>query len=260
MFLLNIAENCKNMLKEERFEYILRKLQADHKVLHTELSNDLNVSEDTVRRDLEALAQNGLLIKVRGGAIPHSPNPFNFTERISIHEDDKRAIADKALSFLHNGQTIIMDGGTTTYALVKLFPPALQLTVVTPSIPIAMQLMEHPGVDVILTGGRIFKSSQVTAGIETIRMLEKLRADICFMGVCSLHTEVGVTGPHLDEATVKNVMVQSANKVIALATSDKMGTAEPFKVCDIREMDTIITDEAGLAMAGPYRELGINVI
>jgi DeoR/GlpR family transcriptional regulator of sugar metabolism len=228
--------------------------------LHNELSNDLQVSEDTVRRDLEALAQNGLLIKVRGGAIPHSPNPFNFTDRMGIHEDDKKTIAAKALSFLHNGQTIIIDGGTSTYALVKLFPPSLQLTVVTPSIPIAMQLMEHPGIDVILTGGRIFKSSQVTAGIDTIRMLEKLRADICFMGVCSLHTEVGVTGPDLDEAAVKNVMVQSANRVIALVTSEKMGTAEPFKVCDITEMDTIITDEMGLALAGPYRELGIKVI
>ena len=248
------------MLKEERYEYILKKLQADHKVLHNELSNDLQVSEDTVRRDLEALAQNGLLIKVRGGAIPHSPNPFNFTDRIGIHEDDKKTIAAKALSFLHNGQTIIIDGGTSTYAMVKLFPPSLQLTVVTPSIPIAMQPMEHPGIEVILTGGRIFKSSQVTAGIDTIRMLEKLRADICFMGVCSLHTEVGVTGPDLDEAAVKNVMVQSANRVVALVTSEKMGTAEPFKVCDITEMDTIITDETGLALAGPYRELGIKVI
>ncbi|HJT73582.1 MAG TPA: DeoR/GlpR family DNA-binding transcription regulator [Chitinophaga sp.] len=248
------------MLKEERFDYILKKLQADHKVLHTELSNDLQVSEDTVRRDLEALAQNGLLIKVRGGAIPHSPNPFTFNERINIHEDDKKVIAAKALSFLHNGQTIIIDGGTSTYALVKLFPPSLQLTVVTPSIPIAMQLMEHPGVDVVLTGGRIFKSSQVTSGMDTIRMLEKLRADICFMGVCSLHTEVGVTGPHMEEAAVKNVMVQSANRIIALATSDKMGTAEPYKVCDITELDTIITDEAGLELAVPYRQLGIKVI
>ncbi|QHS61834.1 DeoR/GlpR family DNA-binding transcription regulator [Chitinophaga agri] len=248
------------MLKEERFDYILRKLQTDHKVLHTELSNDLQVSEDTVRRDLETLAQNGLLIKVRGGAIPHSPHPYTFNERINIHEDDKKAIAAKALSFLHNGQTIIMDGGTSTYALVKLFPPSLQLTVVTPSIPIAMQLMEHPGVEVILTGGRIFKSSQVTAGIDTIRMIEKLRADICFMGVCSLHTEVGVTGPDMDEAAVKNVMVQSANRVIALVTGDKMGTAEPYKVCSITAMDTIITDEAGLSLAAPYRQLGINVI
>src|SRR5690606_1379414 len=117
------AGNCNNMLKEERFDYILKKLRADHKVLHTELSNDLQVSEDTVRRDLEALAQNGLLIKVRGGAIPHSPNPFSFKERIGLHEDDKRIIAGKALPFLHNGQTIIMDGGTSTYTLVKLFPP-----------------------------------------------------------------------------------------------------------------------------------------
>lgn len=248
------------MLKEERFEYILRKLQTDQKVLHTELSNDLQVSEDTVRRDLEALAQNGLLIKVRGGAIPHSPHPYPFNERIGIHEEPKKAIAAKALSFLRDGQTIIMDGGTSIYTLAKLLPPDLHITVVTPSVPIAMQLMEHPGAEVILTGGRVFKSSQVTAGLEAIRMLEKLRADICFMGVCSLHPEVGVTGPDMEEAEVKQVMVQSASKVITLITGDKMGTAEPFRVCDITGLQTIVTDEAGLAQAGPYRQLGIQVI
>jgi DeoR/GlpR family transcriptional regulator of sugar metabolism len=248
------------MLKEERFDYILKKLQTDQKVLHTELSNDLQVSEDTVRRDLDALAQNGLLIKVRGGAIPHAPHPYAFNERIGIHEDDKKAIAAKALSFLQDGQTVIMDGGTSIYALAKLLPPTLHITVVTPSVPIAMQLMEHPSVDVILAGGRVFKSSQVTTGIETLRMIEKLQADICFMGICSLHTGVGVTGPDLEEAEVKTAMARAANKIVTLATGDKMGTAEPFKICDITALDTIVTDEAGLAQAAAYRQLGIKVI
>lgn len=248
------------MLKEERLDYILKKLKADHKVLHTELSNDLQVSEDTVRRDLEVLAQNGLLIKVRGGAIPHSPHPYSFKERIGIHEDDKRTIAGKALSFLHDGQTIIMDGGTSTYTLVKMFPPNLRLTVITNSVPIAMQLMEHPSAEVILTGGRVFKSSQVTSGLDTIRMLERVRADICFLGICSLHPEAGVTGIDLGEAEVKYSMVHAGSRVIALATSDKMGTAEPFKVCDLTELDTIITDRLEPELIQPYLKLGIKVI
>ncbi|HEY8919726.1 MAG TPA: DeoR/GlpR family DNA-binding transcription regulator [Chitinophaga sp.] len=248
------------MLKEERLDYILKKLQADNKVLQTELSNDLQVSEDTVRRDLESLAQSGLLIKVRGGAIPHSPHPYSFKERIGIHEDDKRTIAGKALSFLHDGQTIIMDGGTSTYTLVKMFPANLRLTVITNSVPIAMQLMEHPSTEVILTGGRVFKSSQVTSGLDTIRMLEKVRADICFLGVCSLHPTAGITGIDLGEAEVKHSMIRSGSRVMALATIDKMGTAEPFKVCDITELDTIITDRVNEEVMQPYLNLGIKVI
>lgn len=248
------------MLREERLDYILKKLKADHKVLQAELSTDLQVSEDTVRRDLESLAQDGLLIKVRGGAIPHSPNPYSFKERILLHEHDKQLMAQKALSLLKNGQTIILDGGTSTLMLVKLFPPGLQLTVITNSVPIVAQLMEHPGVEVIFTGGRIFKDSQVASGLDTIRMIRRVRADLCFLGICSLHPIVGVTGLDLEEAEVKSAMVESANRVVALGTSDKMGTAEPFKVCEITGIDTIITDRPEDEALQPYIDLGIQVI
>jgi DeoR/GlpR family transcriptional regulator of sugar metabolism len=248
------------MLKEERLDYILKKLQTDHKVLQTELSSDLQVSEDTVRRDLESLALNGQLIKVRGGAIPHSPNPYSFKERIQYHEADKQHIAHKALSYLHNGQTIILDGGTSTLTLAKLFPANLHITVITNSVPIVAQLIEHPVIEVIFTGGLIGKNSQTASGMDTIRMLQKIWADICFLGICSLHPDAGVTGFDLGETDVKSVMVESANKTIALATSDKMGTAEPFKVCDITGLDTIITDNPDLPSLKPYLNLGIQVI
>lgn len=248
------------MLKEERLDYILKKLKTDQKVLQTELSTDLQVSEDTVRRDLESLAQSGLLIKVRGGAIPHSPNPLNFKERINLHSDDKVNMARKALSLLHDGQTIILDGGTSTLSLVKLFPPQLQLTVITNSVPIVMQLIEHPGVEVIFTGGRIFKDSRVAGGLDTIRMIRRIRADVSFLGICSLHPIVGVTGLDLEETEAKAAMVESANRVVALGTSDKMGTAEPYKVCEITDIDTIITDRPEDASLQPYINLGIQVI
>lgn len=248
------------MLKEERLDYILRKLNADKKVLQTELSTDLQVSEDTVRRDLESLAQNGLLIKVRGGAIPHSPNPYSFKERSLLHTDDKMLMAEKALSMLHNGQTVILDGGTSTLSLVKIFPPELDITVITNSVPIAQLLIEHPKTEVIFTGGRVNKDSQTAGGQDTIRMLRRVRADLCFMGVCSLHPILGVTGMDMEESEVKTTMVESANRIATLATGDKMGTAEPFKVCDITDLDTIITDNPDLAFLEAYRELGIRVV
>ncbi|SKA18165.1 DNA-binding transcriptional regulator of sugar metabolism, DeoR/GlpR family [Chitinophaga eiseniae] len=249
-----------SMLKEERLDYILKKLQTDQKVLQTELSTDLQVSEDTVRRDLEALAQSGQLIKVRGGAIPHSPNPYSFKERVERHAADKQLMARKALTLLHDGQTVLMDGGTSTLALVKLLPPQLRLTIITNSVPIVTQLIEHPTIEVIFTGGRIGKNSQTATGMDTIRAMQKIRADLAFVGICSLHPEAGVTGLDLEEADVKSVMIEAANKIVALATSDKMDTAEPFKVCEITGIDVIVTDKPQLPLFKPYQDLGIQVI
>lgn len=248
------------MLKEERLDYILKKLKADQKVLQTELSTDLQVSEDTVRRDLESLAQSGLLIKVRGGAIPHSPNPYSFKERSLLHTDDKMHMAQKALEMLHDGQTVILDGGTSTLSLVKILPPSLRITVITNSVPIAALLIEHPKTEVIFTGGRINKEAQTAGGQETMRMLRRVRADLCFLGVCSLHPILGVTGMDLEESEVKTTMVECSSRVAALATGDKMGTAEPYRVCDITDLDTIITDNASLDFLEAYRELGIRVV
>ena len=114
---------------------------------------------------------------------------------------------------------------------------------ITNSVPIVVQLMEHPGVEVIFAGGRIVKDSQTVVGMETIRMFQKVRADIGFLGVCSLHTAVGVTGPDMEETEVKSTIVDASSRVVALATSDKMGTAEHFKICGITDIDTIVTDQ-----------------
>jgi DeoR/GlpR family transcriptional regulator of sugar metabolism len=251
------------MLKEERLDHILQKLAKNRKVTLSELSADLNVSEDTARRDIEALARNARLIKVRGGAVPHSPNinAHAFKDRMHLSETDKEIIAVKALHLLHPGQAILLDGGTTTYTMARMLPGDMQLTVVTNSIPIAASLMEHPLVEVVFVGGRIFKSSQVTVGIEAIDLLKRLRVDICFTGICSLHQEFGISGPHLDETDVKRAMVQSANSVVAVTTINKIGTAETFKVCDIEQVGTIITEaDPEIEMFIPYRNLGITVL
>ena len=251
------------MLKEERLYFILQKLKADQVVKLGDLSLSLNVSEDTIRRDIETLDRNGLCSKVRGGAVPHSPNikAHSFKERVNASEEQKTIIAQKALGLIHAGDTILLDGGTTTFKLASLLPTNIPLTVITNSIPVVNALMEHSLVEVILAGGRIFKSSQVTMGMETLRLLEKVRVDILFTGICSLHTELGVTAPNFDEAEAKRTMVQSANKVVAITTHDKIGTAESFKVCNLKDVDTIITeiastDESFLA----YKELGIHIM
>jgi DeoR/GlpR family transcriptional regulator of sugar metabolism len=251
------------MLKEERLDFILQKLKANQVVKLSDLSSSLSVSEDTIRRDIETLDRNGLCLKVRGGAVPHSPNKqaHAFKDRVNASENQKTVIAQKALQLIQPGSTILLDGGTTTFKLATLFPESLQLTVITNSIPVVNALFDHPNIEVILAGGRIFKSSQVTMGIETLKLLEKVRVDLCFTGVCSLHPKLGVTAPNLDEAEVKRTMLKSANKVVAIMTHDKLGTAESFKVCDITEVDTIITEMNHRDECfREYRDLGIQIL
>lgn len=250
------------MLKEERLDFILQKLKANQVVKLGDLSDSLQVSEDTIRRDIDTLDRNGLCLKVRGGAVPHSPNmkAHAFKDRLNASENQKTIIAEKARELIYPGATILLDGGTTTFKLAGLLPN-IPLTVITNSIPVVNALMENPGVEVILAGGRIFKSSQVTTGIETLRLMEKVRVDICFMGICSLHADLGVTAPDFDEAEVKRTMIQAANKVVAITTHDKIGTAESFKVCDIKSVDTIITEISNKDLSfSPYKERGIHIM
>jgi DeoR/GlpR family transcriptional regulator of sugar metabolism len=251
------------MLKEERLDFILQQLKANQVVKLGDLSLSLNVSEDTIRRDIETLDRNGLCQKVRGGAVPHSPNTnlHAFKDRLHASEDQKETIAQKALGLLKPGFTILMDGGTTTYKLAGLLPTNMPLTVITTSIPVVTALMDNPTVEVILAGGRVFKSSQVTMGIEAMRLLENVHVDICFTGVCSIHHQIGITSAFYDETEIKKIMVQRANKVVAITTQDKVGTAEAFKVCDIKDVDTIITEvHNDSQLFEPYKQLGIQIL
>jgi DeoR/GlpR family transcriptional regulator of sugar metabolism len=247
------------MLKEERFDFIIRRLESNQSVKLIELSEALQVSPDTVRRDIEQLARSGLLTKVRGGAIPHSPNAHSFKERIQIAGDEKLVIAHKALSLIRPGDTILLDGGTTTYVLATLLN--IPLTVITPNIPAAALLAERKDLQVMIPGGRILSDSQVTSGAEAIRFLRQFHVDTCFIGVCSLHHEIGVSSLDYFESEMKRAMIDCSDKIVAVGSHDKIGTAEPYKVCEIDVLDAIVTEiEPSDLLFEPYRAHNIKII
>jgi DeoR/GlpR family transcriptional regulator of sugar metabolism len=138
------------MLKEERFQIILKQLGLDQKVYLAGLSTLLNVSEDTIRRDIKELADQGLLKSVRGGAVPHSPGPHHFRDRILYDNEQKQIIAKKALGFLKDDQVVLFDGGTSAMLIAQMLPKDLRLTVITNSFPIASLLEEHEHVEVLV--------------------------------------------------------------------------------------------------------------
>ncbi|UII25463.1 DeoR/GlpR family DNA-binding transcription regulator [Fulvivirga maritima] len=248
------------MLKEERFQHILKELNLHHKVYLDQLSTLLEVSIDTIRRDIKELDSQGQLKAVRGGAIAHSTNPHNFMDRLDYDSEAKQLIAKKAIPLFHNGQTVIFDGGTSTLAIAHMLPDDLHITVATNSFPVVTILKDRKNIKVLFAGGQLFNEAFVTTGYDTINFFKDIRADLCFLGICSLHHEHGVTAPNYEESKVKKVMTESSLQTIALATPKKLDTAEPYFVCGVDKISTIITSNHEDQKLTAFHQLGIEVL
>jgi DeoR/GlpR family transcriptional regulator of sugar metabolism len=247
------------VLTAERRRAILTRLERDGKVVASELVGALGVSEDTVRRDLRELAAHGLVQRVHGGALPPAPTAASFDQRLAIAPEAKAHLADAALPLLDGARVLLLDGGTTTLELARRLPPDRALTVLTNSPPVAAALAAHPRAEVVLIGGRLLKDSQVTVGSATVDALRQVRADVCVLGICSLHPELGVTALDHDEAHVKRAMVAASADVLALATADKLRTASPWLVAPLADLTHLVTD-APEELTVEYAAAGVGVV
>jgi DeoR/GlpR family transcriptional regulator of sugar metabolism len=247
------------LLSAERRQAILASVERDGRVVASELVVRLGVSEDTVRRDLRDLAEQGLLRRVHGGALASAPPTGSFAHRLEVSPEEKAALAEAALPLLVGARVIVLDGGTTTLELARRLPLLYDGTVVTNSPPVASALANHPKAQVMLVGGRLLKDAQVAVGAPAVEAFNTVRADICVLGICSLHPDVGVTTSDDEEAYVKRAMVASAGEVIALATADKLRTASPWVVAQLADIDYLVTDGSA-ELTGPYTSAGIDVV
>jgi DeoR/GlpR family transcriptional regulator of sugar metabolism len=247
------------VLTAERRRAILAWVERDGRVVASELVASLGVSEDTVRRDLRDLAERGLLYRVHGGALASAPPISSFTHRLEVSHEEKAALAEAALPLVVGARVIVFDGGTTTLEVARRLPLRYDGTVVTNSPPVALALANHPNAEVMLVGGRLLKDAQVAVGAAAVEAFHTVRADVCVLGICSLHPDVGVTTLDDQEAFVKRAMVASAGEVIALATADKLRTAGPWVVAQLADIDHLVTDGSG-ELTRPYTSAGIDVV
>jgi DeoR/GlpR family transcriptional regulator of sugar metabolism len=249
------------MVKEKRFAYILERLRDANEVGFAQLSSELDVSEDTVRRDIDALNNNGLLLKIRGGAIPRSHNPLSFKERIGYLKDDKEVIALKAQSLVKSGQTIFLDGGTSVFTLVSLLPTDIKLTVITNNTAIIPALSAYNGIKLIILGGTYFKESETIVGLQAVKMVENFQADLYMMGICALDTDKGVTASYQEEAELKQAMLAHSGTAVALSTFEKIETFESYRVCPIESLDYIVTEvDANDKKFEGFKRLGVKIL
>jgi DeoR/GlpR family transcriptional regulator of sugar metabolism len=249
------------MLTTRRKQAILAALKLYGQVVAKELSETFGVSEDTVRRDLRDMAAEGLLQRVHGGALPASPAAADFAQRQQISAAGKSAIARKAAGLILPGQVVILDGGTTCVELARHLPTTLHATVVTHSPSVAVELVRHPGIEVVLFGGRLFKHSIVAVGAAAIEAIGHIRADIYFMGVTGVHPVAGLSTGDLEEAYVKRALASRAAEVVVLASAEKINAASAYVVAEITTANTIIIErETPKASIDALAALGIKIL
>lgn len=229
------------LLKKERQAFIMKQVNLYNRVLSAELCLQLGVSEDTVRRDLNELANKGKIVKVHGGALTKSYNHTAIQSEVYAH-DEKEVIARKALRLLKDGMFVLTGGGTTVRTLAKLIPNDLKLTFFTISPQIALELIEHPNLEVILIGGQISPQTQVCMGGEAIHRLNDLRVDLCLMGTAGIDLAAGLTESEWEVVQVKKAMMKAADKMAMLTISEKLGSIKRMKFCEVTEIDYLITE------------------
>jgi DeoR/GlpR family transcriptional regulator of sugar metabolism len=249
------------MLKRERQAYILHQVNLHNKVLSTDLSQHINVSDDTIRRDLQELADAGKLIKVHGGALSPSFHNGLHTSKEVYSYQQKKIIAQKAASLIKDGMFVLTGGGTTIIELARALPQSLHATFISGSIPAIYEYMNHPNIDVIVIGDKISKNSKITVGLEAISRIRQIKADLCFMGINALNLENGVSDNDWDVVQIKKAMVESSQRLVCLTIAEKINSQQPIQVCESSKIDTLITElNADDPLLQPYKDAGINVL
>lgn len=249
------------MLKKERQAYILHQVNIHNKVLSSSLSLETNVSEDTIRRDLQELAEEGKVVKVHGGALSYSFSHLPTPGFENHSQDQKRRIAAKAISLISDGMFVLTGGGTTILEMARMLPPQLKATFVSGSIAPILEYMHYPNLEVIIIGDKISKNSKMTVGSEAIAKISQLKADLCFLGINAIDMQHGITDNDWETAQLTKAMIESSQKVVCLSTGEKINRFQPIHICDVNKIDVLITNlPAEDIRLKPYRDIGITVV
>lgn len=228
----------------ERRATIMRLLDAKGRVAVGDLSQLTKVSDMTIRRDLEALEQEGLLKRTRGGAVSVASLSYEppYVLRKDTNAEAKVHIGRRVASLLREGETVILDVGTTAVEVARALRGRQNLTVLTSNLWAAAILADEPGIVLLLTGGQARNRERSLVGHLATRAFDDLVFDVFVMGVAGVHQEYGITDYNVAEAQVKRAAIAASQRRIVTADSSKLGKVAFAKLCDLDQIDTIVTD------------------
>ena len=249
------------MTLRERHKAILDLLRDSGSVDVATLSQQLKVSTVTIRKDLDLLEEKKLLYRTHGGAI--LADPYIATRKVSekekLHPEVKRRIGQKAVELLAPQDALIIASGTTVQAFARCIPN-MKMTVITSAMNVAMELLDKPDIEIIQLGGIIRHSSASAVSEYAVRMLDNFACNKLFLGVDGIDPVYGLSTTHLQEACLNRAMIRAATKTIVLADSSKFGRRGFSKICDLSDIDIVITD-SGISpkMLEAMAEQGVKV-
>lgn len=252
--------NTTNLLLKERHAFIRQRLQADGRVLALDLAQQLNVSEDTIRRDLRDLAAAGWCTRVYGGALPPSPTTGSLAERRTLAPERKALLAQSAVSLVVADSVLFIDAGSTNLAIAAALPE-LPLTVVTNAAAVALALQDRPGIELIMIGGRFDRRTGANLGATALRDAEHIRPDIFFLGGCGVDTDAGITCFNYEEAEFKRSLAAVSRSVLVAATSEKFGTAANYAVLPAAHLTHLVLEaDANRDQADGFARQGVQLM
>lgn len=231
-----------DLLLHERQNLILKRLQADGRVIAATIAQELAISEDTIRRDLREMAAAGLCRRVYGGALPAADEPTSLVERLALTPERKTALARAAAPLFEAGMTLFIDSGSTNLAIARALPPGLALTVITNTPAIAAALADRREIDIVMLGGKLDHRTGAVIGARAIAEIRNFRPDICVLGSCGFDSGSGISADDFDEAEFKRAIAGQSRAVLAAITNEKLGVPAPFEVTALSAKDHVVLE------------------
>ena len=247
---------------ENRREEIIELIQSNGKVKVSELSEKYNISEVSIRKDLEVLEAQGHLSRIHGGAVGMNKLYLNMdlTERYKTNAASKREVAELAARFIEDNDTIMMNAGTTLTYVLRALRGKKNISIVTNSVQNATEAALYPAFNVILLGGELDSKYQFTYGQDAIHQLENYHATKCILSVDGITAESGLTLYYSNEAELARKMIECSDMAIVVADSSKIGKNVFARITDVSKTDLLVTNKSdNLTELAKLRKLGVKI-
>ncbi|EKT63025.1 DeoR/GlpR family DNA-binding transcription regulator [Providencia burhodogranariea] len=228
---------------DQRQKKIRELLNSNGRVVCTVLAREMNVSEHTIRRDLNELAQEGICKRVHGGAVSMLEESGTFEQRIGQNQAEKVKIAHKCVSLIKKGGCIFIDSGSTNLEIARSIPDDLSISAVTNSPSIALELMKKTHCEVILIGGKLNSQIGASVGNSAIYQISQIHFDQCFIGGCALDPQIGITIFDFEEAEFKKALIRQSNQIIMGVTADKLPGVARYVIADCEQLSVLVIDK-----------------
>lgn len=251
---------AKTLMPAERQKEILERIRKNGRVLATDLAQEFQTSEDTIRRVLRDLAAQGLCARVYGGALAMSPASGSALERRKEAVNRKLALGEKMASIVQPGQLVFIDAGSTNLAAARSLPQGMGVTVATHDPVIASVLAGRTDLTLITIGGQVNPLIGAAVDGQALRLILEMRPDLLFLGLCAMDAENGIGAFYSEDAQMKRALVERSGSVAIAVLNEKLSTSAPFHVGAVEVVsDLIVESDAPWRLVSPLKSRGLRV-